>query len=63
MSKDRLTPCLYYVCEGTCEKGRESSHKNYCQTCEKYQPRARVKHVNKKKEKLEKIRKNERYED
>ena len=32
-----------------------------CQKCGKYRPRIRVKYINRKKEKLEKIRKEERY--
>lgn len=56
MAKDRETPCLYYICMGECKKGRYANHWHYCQKCDKYKPRARVRHLNKKKEKLEKIR-------
>lgn len=59
MAKDRLTPCISYVCEGECSKGKRGEHKGYCQTCKSYKPRARIKHPNIKKQKLEKIRKNE----
>ena len=52
MAKDRETPCLYYICEGSCRKGREASHSHYCQRCDKYRPRARVRHLNIKKQKL-----------
>jgi hypothetical protein len=61
MATDRQTPCLYYVCAGFCTKGRKADHAHYCQHCNKYQPRAKVRYKNQKKEKLEKIRKNERY--
>lgn len=61
MAKDRETPCLYYICAGQCEKGREANHEHYCQRCDKYRPRAKVRHPNKKKQKLEKIRKTELY--
>lgn len=27
MAKDRIEPCLYYICAGECEKGREADHK------------------------------------
>lgn len=60
MSKDRQDPCKFYICEHhQCEKGRVGEHKNYCQKCNLYQPRARVKHVNIKKQKLQKIRETE----
>ena len=61
MAKTRETPCLYYVCIGECKKGRAAEHNGYCQKCDKYMPRARVRHINKKKEKLNKIRKSELY--
>lgn len=59
MSRDRQAPCLYYVCAGLCEKGREADYSHYCQCCDKCVPRARVKYKNLKKEKLDKIRKTE----
>lgn len=49
MSKFRETPCKYYEALGVCRKGREACHKGYCQHCDKYEPRARVRHVNRKK--------------
>lgn len=61
MSKDRQTPCLYYICAGECKKNRKAEHNGYCQHCDKYKARARVRYINIKKQKLEKIRKNERY--
>ena len=57
MAKTRETPCLYYICAGQCQKGREADHTHYCQKCDKYYPRARVRHLNQKKEKLNKLRK------
>lgn len=56
MSVDRQTPCLYYVCAGLCKKGRKAEYSKYCQHCDKYKPRARLKYKNKKKEKLRKIK-------
>ena len=61
MAKDRLTPCKYYLAFGMCSKNREADYKGYCQQCSKYEPRARERHLNRKKQELEKIRKNERY--
>lgn len=62
MATDRQTPCIHYICAGLCEKGRKADHAHYCQHCDKYKPRARVRYKNQKKERLEKIRKNEKYE-
>lgn len=59
MAKDRLTPCLFYVCKGECKKGRNAEHSGYCQKCDKYKPRVREHRVNKKRQKLEQIRKKE----
>lgn len=59
MAKDRQTPCVSYICLGSCKKGRKAEHTGYCQHCDKYRPRARVRYLNKKKQKLEKIRKKE----
>lgn len=61
MAKDREIVCMYYIAAGKCKKGREAYHERYCQKCNKYYPRARVKSINKKKQKLLKIRENERY--
>lgn len=56
MAKDRIEPCKYYICAGQCEKGKEADYKGVCQKCKKYEPRARRKHKNRKKEKLRKIK-------
>ena len=59
LAKDRITPCLYYICAGKCKKGRDAEHNRYCQKCDKYKPRVRERHLNIKKQKLDKIRRNE----
>lgn len=56
MAKYRETVCKSYVCFGLCEKGREASQSGYCQHCNKYEPRARERHINQKKQKLERLR-------
>lgn len=56
MSKYREIPCKYYLSFGECSKGREAKHKGYCQHCDKYCPRAKVRHLNKKKQYIEKQR-------
>lgn len=60
MAYDRLTPCKFYVCKGECQKRREADHHGYCQKCDKYQPRAKVRHLNIKKQKLTKLRREEK---
>lgn len=59
MSKYRETPCKYYIAFGECTKGKDACHKGLCQHCPKYTPRAKIRHINKKKLYLEKIRKKE----
>jgi len=53
MATDKQTPCLYYVCAGLCKKGGKADRAHYCQKCDKYKPRARVRYKNHKKENLE----------
>ena len=60
--RDRIELCKYYQCKGERTKGREADHNGYCQKCGKYEPRVRRRHLNKKKQELEKIRKNEKYQ-
>ena len=61
MAKDRITPCKYYISFGNCSKSREANHNGYCQKCSKYIPRTKERHLNRKKEKLEKIKSSERF--
>lgn len=61
MAKDRITPCKFYISFGECNKGREANHSGYCQKCNKYIPRVKEKHINRKKKELEKIKRNEVY--
>lgn len=56
MAKYRETVCKYYVCIGVCKKGREAAQSGYCQHCGKYEPRAKERHINQKKRKLEKLK-------
>ena len=49
MAKYREIPCKYYIALGQCKKDREACHKTYCQHCNKYERRAKVRSVNKKK--------------
>lgn len=55
MAKDRIEVCKYYQAMGEkCKKGRTAIHNGYCQKCSKYEPRARVRHLNEKKQKIRK---------
>ena len=63
MAKDRIEPCKHYICEGNCEKGREGTLNHYCRRCDKYEPRAHIKHLNLKKAKLDKIKRTEKFDD
>lgn len=56
MAKDRETVCIHYVSMGVCAKGREASHKGYCQKCDKYYPRSKERHIDLKRKKLDKLR-------
>lgn len=49
MAKYREIPCKFYVACGICKKGREASHKKYCQHCNRYTPRVKMRCLNKKK--------------
>ena len=53
MAKDRLEVCVYYICAGECKKGRTTEQRGYCQKCDKYEPRCKRKHLNKKKQEKE----------
>lgn len=44
-------------------QGGYADHNGYCQKCGKYRPRVRKRHLNRKKQKLDKIRKKERFHD
>ena len=54
MAKLREEVCLYYIAFGQCQKGREASQKGYCQKCSLYVPRSKTRHLNKKRQELEK---------
>lgn len=56
MAKYREIPCRFYLAFGMCKKGRAAEHKGYCQHCGKYEPRAKVKGRNKKKDYNESIK-------
>ena len=59
MSVYRETPCKFYIAHLQCQKGRKAEDTGYCQRCGKYVPRAKVRHINKKKEYLLKAKQND----
>ena len=52
MARYREIPCKYYIAMGQCQKGRQGGHRPGREPCGKYEPRARVKCVNRKKQDL-----------
>lgn len=54
MSKERLAPCIYYICKGKCEKERNAEQKKLCQTCDKYKARKGFKVVDKRRKEKDK---------
>jgi hypothetical protein len=53
---------MYYKALGECAKGRDANHHGYCQKCDKYYPRAKVHHINRKRLEINKIKEKERDE-
>ena len=49
MATYREVPCVNYISHGNCKKKRNADHNGYCQKCDKYYPRAKVRSINKKK--------------
>ena len=52
--KDRLEPCLYYICKGECTKGGSAAQRGICQTCKKYRPRKGIKVIDKRRKERDK---------
>ncbi|MCI8608360.1 MAG: hypothetical protein HFE73_01800 [Firmicutes bacterium] len=59
MAVYRETPCKYYMALGQCSKGREAKHNGYCQRCSKYVPRAKVRKINRKKQRIRELRRDD----
>lgn len=36
--KNREIACIYYLCEGECQKGRKGTFRKACQHCDLYSP-------------------------
>ncbi|WP_161874061.1 hypothetical protein ACPW7J_00270 [Ihubacter sp. rT4E-8] len=57
MAVYREIPCKYYIALGQCSKGRDAKHNGYCQHCNKYVPRAKIRRLNRKKQRIQALRK------
>lgn len=42
--------CMYYICKGSCSKGRDAEVNGVCKNCKKYRARKGATVINKKKE-------------
>lgn len=60
MARYREVPCKFYIALGQCKKGRQAIHRTYCQHCDKYEPRVKVKSLNRKKQGLDRGRMKDR---
>lgn len=63
MAKDREIQCKFYICEGSCSKGREGTFRGSCQHCAKYRPKLGSKpaRTDTRKQKLDRIIRKEKY--
>ena len=61
LARTRERVCTYYICEGHCSKGREGTFRKKCQVCDKYLALkgAKPARTDRRKEKRDKISKNE----
>ena len=61
MAKDRTLICKYYICHGSCIKGKDASVDGYCQRCQKYKPKKGTlpARPNRKQKKMSEIRRKE----
>lgn len=63
MAKTREIVCIHYVCEGTCDLGKDGTFRGHCQTCRTYKkkPGAQPARTDNRRRKLEKITKKDVY--
>lgn len=61
MAKDREIQCIHYICEHSCDLGRDAVFRGLCQTCAQWKPKKGSKPAreNTRKIKLAKIKKKE----
>ena len=62
MSRFREIPCMYYICKHECTKGKDADYRGLCQHCDVYKPRAKERILNKKKQYLDKLKRNDKGE-
>lgn len=51
--KDRLAPCIYYICKGQCKYNKDAEQNKLCQHCDKYVPRKGFKKSDKRRKEKE----------
>lgn len=61
MARTRERVCEFYICEGSCSKGRDGTFLKQCQICNKYRAKAGAapRRTDNRKKKLDKIQKRE----
>ena len=64
MAKTREVVCLHYISKGNCDLGKNAEFYGLCQTCPSYKkkPGSKPARVDKRKKKLDKILKQEKYD-
>lgn len=62
--KNREIACLHYKAEGVCDLGKEGTFYAACQHCKNYSPlpHGRPARVNTKRQRLERIRRKEKFD-
>lgn len=64
MAKDREIVCIHYLCEGKCDLGKDGTFNRKCQTCKTYKkkPGAKPRRVDLRQQKMERIRKKDKWD-
>ena len=65
MAKTREIQCIYYVCEGNCDLGKEGTFRKHCQTYKTYKklPGGNPARTDNRRQKMDRIMRKERYYD
>ena len=65
MAKTREVQCVHYINEGNCALGKKGNFYGCCQTCSSYSKKhgCRANRKDTRRERLERIRRKEKYDD